>query len=96
MKRYSPYISAGLVASMLYMLYQFQHVSSTMAKFGDALHNTTILLLFSICGLLAIGLSLSGLKNLKSLDDGLKYVSYFGFGGSVIIILVVWLLPFFV
>lgn len=93
MKRFSPYVSAGLVASMFYMLYQFKQVSSTMPKFAEALHHTTILLLFSVCGLLALLLSLSGFK---SLDDGLKYVSYFGFGGSIIIVLVVWILPFFV
>ncbi len=93
MKKYSPYISAGLVASMFYMLYQLQQVGSTLAKFGETLHNTTILLLFSVCGLLAIGLSLSGFK---SLDDNLKYVSYFGFGGSVIILFIVWFFPFFV
>ncbi len=93
MKRYSPYISAGLVASMFYMLYQFKQVSSTMAKFADTLHNSTVLSLFSICGLLALGLSLSGFK---SLDDSLKYVSYFGFFGSIVLVLVVWIFPFFV
>lgn len=92
MKRYSPYISAGLVIAMFYMLYQIKQVS-TMPKFAEALHNNTILLSLSICGLLAIGLSLSGFK---SLDDGLKYVSYFGFGGSIILVLVVWFLPFFI
>ncbi len=93
MKKFSPYISAGLVTSMFYMLYQFKQVSSTMAKFGETLHNTTVLLLFSICGLMAIGLSLSGFK---SLDDSLKIISYFGFYGSIIIVLGVWIFPFFV
>ena len=93
MKRFSPYISAGLVATMFYSLYQIKQTLGSMPKFADALHHTTILSLFSICGLLAIGLSLSGFK---SLDDSLKYVSYFGFGGSIVIVLVVWLLPFFV
>ncbi|WP_375562845.1 hypothetical protein ACE193_10075 [Bernardetia sp. OM2101] len=95
MKKFSPYISAGLVASMFYVLYQLKQVSNTMPKFADTLHHTTVLLLFSICGLLALALSLSGFKS-KGLEDGLKYVSYFGFGGSIIIVLVVWLLPFFV
>lgn len=93
MKKFSPYISAGLVISMFYMLYQFKQATSTLPKFAEALHHTTVLLLFSICGLLAVGLSLSGFK---SLDDGLKYVAYFGCFGSILIVLVVWLFPFFV
>lgn len=93
MKKFSPYISAGLVISMFYMLYQLSQAASTLSKFGDALRNDTVLLLFSICGLLAVGLSLSGFK---SLDDGLKIVAYFGCFGSILIVLVVWLLPFFV
>ncbi len=92
MKRYSPYISAGLVIAMFYVLYQIKQVS-TMPKFAEALHNTTLFLLFTISGLIALGLSLSGFK---SLDDGLKYVSYFGFFGSILIVLGVWLFPFFV
>jgi hypothetical protein len=92
MKKLSPYISAGLVIAMFYMLYQIKQVS-TMPKFAEVLHNTTILLLFTISGLIALGLSLSGFK---SLDDALKYVSYFGFFGSIIIVLGVWLFPFFV
>lgn len=78
---------------MFYVLYQLKQVSSSMAAFGDALHHTRVLLLFTISGLIALGLSLSGFK---SLDDSLKYVSYFGFFGSIVIVLVVWLLPFFV
>ncbi len=93
MKKYSPYISAGLVATMFYSLYQIKQTIGSMAKFADALHHTTILLLFSVCGLLAIGLSLSGFK---SFDDSLKYVSYFGFFGSILIVLIVWIFPFFV
>lgn len=93
MKRFSPYISAGLVVSMFYMLYQIKQVSSTLPKFAEALHHNTVLLLFSICGLLAVGLSLSGFK---SLDESLKYVSYFGLFGSIVIVLGVWLFPFFV
>ncbi|PIY08642.1 MAG: hypothetical protein COZ18_11255 [Flexibacter sp. CG_4_10_14_3_um_filter_32_15] len=100
MKKFSPYISAFLVASMFYMLYQIKQVAGTMTKFADTLHHTTVLLLFSICGLLAIMLSLSGfnLSGFKSenFDDGLKYVSYFGCFGAIVIVLVVWLFPFFV
>jgi cytochrome bd-type quinol oxidase subunit 2 len=94
MKRYSPYISAGLVIAMFYVLYQIKQVS-TMPKFAEALHNTTLFLLFTISGLIALGLSLSGFKS-KNFDNGLKYVSYFGFFGSIIIVLGVWLFPFFV
>ncbi|WP_338761480.1 hypothetical protein WAF17_15585 [Bernardetia sp. ABR2-2B] len=93
MKRYSPYISAGLVIAMFIFLYQLKQAASTMVKFTDALHNSTILLSFTISGLVAIGLSLTGFK---SLDDSLKYVSYLGFFGGIAIVLVVWLLPFFV
>jgi preprotein translocase subunit SecY len=92
MKRFSPYISAGLVIALFIFLYQIKHVS-TLPKFAEVLHNTTILLSLSICGLLALALSLSGFK---SVDDSLKYVSYFGFFGSILIVLVVWLFPFFV
>ena len=93
MKKFSPYISAGLVISMFYILYQLKQVSNTMPKFAEILHHSTVLSLFSICGLLAIGLSLSGFK---SFDDSLKYVSYFGFFGSILIVLGVWIFPFFV
>ena len=92
MKRYSPYISAGLVIAMFFFLYQLKQ-ASTMAQIGKALHNHTLLLLLSVCGLLALGLSLSGFK---SFDDSLKYVSYFGFFGSLLIVLIVWIFPFFV
>lgn len=93
MKKFSPYVSAGLVLSMFYILYQLQKTASTLSQFGEILHNTTILLLFSTCGLLAASLSMSGFK---SLDDVLKYVSCFGLLGSILIVLVVWLFPFFV
>ncbi|AFM04513.1 hypothetical protein Fleli_2131 [Bernardetia litoralis DSM 6794] len=93
MKKFSPVISAFLVASMFYILYQLNQVAKNTTDLASILHEDRILLLFSICGILAIGLSLSGFK---SLDDGLKYVSYFGFFGSIILVLLVWLLPFFV
>jgi len=93
MKRFSPYVSAGLVASMFYMLFQIYQATASMAKFGIALHHSTILTLFSVCGFLAILLSLSGFK---SLDNNLKYISYFGFFGAIVLVLTVWILPFFV
>ena len=93
MKRFSPYVSVGLVASMFFMLYQIYQVTSDISKFGDALHHSTVLTLFSVCGLLALSLSLSGFQ---SLDSGLKTVSYVGFFGSIVLVLVVWLLPLFI
>ncbi|WP_291724398.1 hypothetical protein [Bernardetia sp.] len=93
MKRFSPYVSAGLVASMFYVLYQMRQAVDTMEIFATALHHTTVLLLFSTCGLMAILLSLSGFK---SLDNGLQAVSYFGLIGSILILLSVWFMPFFV
>ena len=93
MKRFSPYVSAGLVFSMFYMLYQMRQAVETMEKFADALHHTTVLLLFSTCGIMAILLSLTGFK---SLDNGLQAVSYFGLIGSILILLSVWFIPFFV
>lgn len=93
MKRFSPYVSAGLVASMFFMLFQIYQATASMTKFGVALHHTTILTLFSVCGVLAMLLSLSGFK---SLDNNLKYISYFGFFGASLLILIVWFLPFFV
>ncbi len=93
MKRFSPYVSAGLVAAMFVMLFQIYQAISSVTKFGEALHHTTILTLFSVCGVLALLLSLSGFK---SLDNGLKIASYFGFFGSIVLILIVWIFPFFV
>lgn len=93
MKRYSPYISAGLVLSMFYILYQMRQVVDTMQIFAAALHHIKVFLLFSTCGITAILLSLSGFK---SLDSGLQAVSYFGLIGSILILLSVWFIPFFV
>ena len=93
MKRFSPYVSAGLVFSMFYMLYQMRQAVETTERFAAALHNTTVLLLFSTCGIMAILLSLTGFK---SLDNGLQAVSYFGLIGSILILLSVWFIPFFV
>lgn len=93
MKKYTPYIGAGLIVAMLYFLYQLNSFSKNLTELATVLHATPVLTLFSICSLCAI---LLGVIGLRQKNPQLNYVSWSTCIGGVLILLFTWIAPFFV